>query len=125
MKSSQARTHNNLALAGSAGAQNAAARRATASRRGTHRRSCAPLAGSRLVICRHCAEASRASTAAQVVSEVFCWAREPMAVRKLAARKDELLEKAMVRRAPPRRAVTQTAGGTVALGIPRAPPRSA
>jgi hypothetical protein len=33
----------------------------------------------------------------QAVSEVFCWAREPMAVRKLAQRKDELFTDLLVR----------------------------
>ena len=44
-----------------------------------------------------------------MVSEVLCWAREPGAVRKLAARKDELLEASLVRVASsriPARALT-------------------
>lgn len=32
----------------------------------------------------------------QVVSEVFCWGREPMAVRKMATKKDEIFTKLLV-----------------------------
>ena len=58
------------------------------------------LRAARALAARNAAPLGRRADAlesAQVVSEVFCWAREPMAVRKLAARKDELMEKAMVR----------------------------
>ena len=77
------------------------ARRRRAARPGSQpRHARAQLHAARELAARNTAPVRRSTDAlesAQVVSEVFCWAREPMAVRKLAARKDELMEKAMVR----------------------------